>query len=61
MPYRHWCTFENLQKDGPIVADRAFEVWERMPERQAQYGLPLPMLQVRMPLGQVKFLRGSKA
>jgi hypothetical protein len=35
------------KKKGPIVADRAMKVWERMPERHNLYAYVCVMLQVR--------------
>jgi hypothetical protein len=36
-----------IKKKGPIVADRAMKVWERMPERHTLYADVYVMLQAR--------------
>jgi hypothetical protein len=46
-----------IKKKGPVVTDRALEVWERMPERHTRYADVYVMLQARSVSIQLTFLQ----
>jgi hypothetical protein len=48
-----------IKKKGPVVTDRAFEVWERMPERHILYADVYVMLQARSVSIRLRFLQLS--